>query len=433
MLESVSENLRAFGLPLAKRAAGLVTRAIPIPRPTLLVGPDSALRMVESVADFGHRRVLLVTDAAVAKLAPVERLIDALAQKLHLQVYAGVTPDAPLPVIEQGIDVYNTMAADAIVAIGGGSVLDAAKVIGLAAVNQRDPRSLAGYFRAFSGPPPLYVAPTTAGTGSEVTVAAVISDPEAGAKLIVADTRLVPRIAALDPLLTQGLPPAITAATGLDALTHAVEAWLSGWRTAESDQLARVAARLILRFLPRAWADGDDLIAREQMALAATWAGMAFTRANVGNVHAIAHQLGARYHVPHGLANAIMLPHVLRFSQAKAQGRMAELALALELGKPRDGDRLLARRLIETIEALKHTLDMPAQVAALRVQDIPALAAAACWEADTNYPVPRRMSEADCAALLRAVLPTASAQTKGTARGEAARRAKKPKARPKSR
>ena len=147
-------------------------------------------------------------------------------------------------------------------------------------------------------PPPLYAVPTTAGTGSEVTVAAVIADPEQHRKLVIVDTRLVPRIAALDPVLMTGMPGPVTAATGMDALTRAVEAYLSQWAILLTDQMALAAVGLIYQNLSIAFHDGDNLLAREKMALAATWAGLAFTRANVGNVHAIAHPLGARYHAP---------------------------------------------------------------------------------------------------------------------------------------
>ena len=236
-------------------------------------------------------------------------------------VFDDVTPDAPIPVIERGIERYRTAGCDAIVAFGGGSVMDAAKAIGLAAANHKHPRELVGYFSGRHAPPPIYAVPTTAGTGSEVTVAAVISDPEHHRKLVIADTRIVPRMAALDPCLMTGLPPAITAATGMDALTHAVEAYIGHWGTAFSDRMALSAVGMIYKNLPLAFADGQDLAAREKMALASTYAGLAFTRANVGNVHAIAHQLGGLYHTPHGLANAIMLAPVLRFCGAGDPGQ----------------------------------------------------------------------------------------------------------------
>lgn len=406
MQNLIGDKTRAYALPAVKRAAGLVTRLIPIPRPTLLVGPGASLRLAETIGGFGHRRVFIVADPVLARLGLVDPFIAALDQAgcRHLS-FNEVTPDAPIPIVEQGIEAFRGAACDAIVAFGGGSVMDAAKVIGLAAANARDPRSLVGYFRALSGPAPIYAIPTTAGTGSEVTVAAVISDPDAGRKLVIADTRLVPQIAALDPELMTGLPKHITAATGMDALTHAIEAFISGWHTDESDRLAETAVRTIFENLPIAFRSGGNLLARERMALASTWAGMAFTRANVGNVHAIAHQLGGRYHTPHGLANAIVLPHVLRFSLPQAAPRLAALARAIGLGKAREAEGVLAKRFIVAVESLALAVGIPKHLESLQADDIPALAAAACWEADTNYPVPRRMSEADCAGLLGSLLP----------------------------
>lgn len=404
----IADKTRAIALPAAKRVAGLFTRFIPIPRPTLLVGPGASLRLAETIGGFGHRRVFVVADPVLARMGLVDPFMAALdrAGCRHLR-FDEVTPDAPIPIVERGIEAFRGAACDAIVAFGGGSVMDAAKVIGLAAANARDPRTLVGYFRAIAGPAPIYAIPTTAGTGSEVTVAAVISDPDAGRKLVIADTRIVPQIAALDPELMTGLPKPITAATGMDALTHAIEAYISGWAIAESDRLAETAVRAIFEHLPVACNDGGKLLARERMALAATWAGMAFTRANVGNVHAIAHQLGGRYHTPHGLANAIMLPHVLRFSLPAATPRLAALARAVGVGKARDAEGVLAKRFVDAVEALATQIGIPQRLDALVEADIPELAAAACWEADTNYPVPRRMSEADCAELLGRVLPEA--------------------------
>jgi alcohol dehydrogenase class IV len=422
MASLILDKARALALPLAKQAAGLVTRAIPIPRPTLLVGPGSSHRLAEAIAGFGHRRVFVVADPVLARRGLVDPFLSALeAGGCRAERFDEVTPDAPIPVVERGIEAFRGARGDAIVAFGGGSVMDAAKVIGLAAANRRDPRSLVGYFRAFVGPVPIYAVPTTAGTGSEVTVAAVISDPEAGRKLVIADTRIVPQMAALDPALMAGLPPDVTAATGMDALTHAVEAYISGWRTDESDRLAEAAVRAIFANLPTACRDGRDLVARERMALAATWAGMAFTRANVGNVHAIAHQLGGRYHTPHGLANALVLPHVLRFCAAEAAPRLAALARAVGLGRARDADALLARRFIDAVESLARGIGIPERLDALRASDIPALAEAACWEADTNYPVPRRMDEADCAAILRKLLPEPEARPPSSGRTKTAR------------
>jgi alcohol dehydrogenase class IV len=386
MANLISDMARSVGLPNLKRAAGVLTRRLPIPQPILLVGPGVSGRLGQAIADFGHRQVMIVTDAVIHTLGLMAPLTDALtAAGTPFVVFDQITPDAPIALVEQGIAVFVAQRCDAIVAFGGGSVIDAAKAIALCAANGKHPRQLVGYFKAKHGPVPIYAVPTTAGTGSEVTVAAVVEDTEHGSKLVIADTRIVPDMAALDPCLMTGLPPHITAATGMDALTHAVEAYIGGWGTATTDRLALAAVGLVYRQLPLAYRDGGNLAARETMALASTYAGLAFTRANVGN--------------------AIMLPGVLRFSSPEIRPKLAVLAQRAGLGEAHEGQEALADRFLDSVEALNDSLGIPRLLAALREADIPALAEAACWEADSHYPVPRRMTQAACEALLRAVLP----------------------------
>lgn len=402
----VGDLALSVGLPALKRAVGVVTRVLPIPQPTLMVGPGSSARLGETISDLGHRRILIVTDGVITRLGLMKPLLDALtAGDSAFVVFDEITPDAPIPLVEKGIALYLSEDCDAIVAFGGGSVMDSAKAIGVAVANGKHPRQLVGYFKGWNPPPPLYAVPTTAGTGSEVTVAAVISDPENGTKLVIADTRLVPRLAALDPSLMTGLPAPITAATGMDALTHAIEAYIGEWGTDVTDRMALAAVAMIYENLPVAFANGQDLEARERMALASTYAGLAFTRANVGNVHAIAHQLGGRYHTPHGLANAIVLPAVLRFSSPAITRKLATLAARAGVGEQGRPEVEQARAFVESVDAMNASLGIPVQLDALRGEDIPALAKAACWEAATNYPVPGRMSQADCEGLLRQILP----------------------------
>ena len=406
----VSDSALNVGLPALKRAVGMATRVLPIPQPTLLVGPGSSARLGETIAGLGHQRLLVVTDAVITRLGLARPLLDALtAGGTDFVVFDEITPDAPIPLVEKGIALYLREGCDAIVAFGGGSVMDSAKAIGVSAANGKHPRQLVGYFKGWSSPPPIYAVPTTAGTGSEVTVAAVISDPENHAKLVIADTRIVPRFAALDPCLMAGLPAPITAATGMDALTHAVEAYIGDWGTDTTDRMALTAVSMIYESLPVAYATGQDLVAREKMALASTFAGLAFTRANVGNVHAIAHQLGGLYHTPHGLANAIVLPGVLRFSAPACTRKLADLAVRAGVGEEGMPESDLAAAFLDSVESLNASLGIPARLDALQEKDIPELARAACWEADTNYPVPRRMSQADCAQLLRQILPAPGA------------------------
>lgn len=407
----IGDMARSIGWPALKRAAGVVTRRLPIPQPLLMVGPGSSLRLAEAIGDFGHRKLLVVTDEVMRRLGLLQPVLDALALRgTPCVVFDRITPDAPIPLVEAGIDTFLEEDCDAVLAFGGGSVMDAAKAIALSAANGKHPRELVGYFRGLHGPAPIYAVPTTAGTGSEVTVAAVVSDPEHACKLVIADTRIVPRMAALDPCLMTGLPESVTAATGMDALTHAIEAYIGGWGTAYTDRMALAAVRMIVQNLPRAVADGQDLAAREKMALASTYAGLAFTRANVGNVHALAHQLGGRYHTPHGLANALMLAPVLRFSLAAAQDKLAELAVHVTLGHEGEAPDQLAERFVDAVSAMNPALGLPTRLDALREDDIPALAQAACQEANLNYPVPRVMTQSDAEALLRAVLPEAASQ-----------------------
>ena len=409
MSPMVADLARNVGLSSLKRAAGLVTRLLPIGQPTMLVGPGASERLGQAVNDFGHRKILIVTDAVIAKLGLMDSMTDALtAGGTQFVVYDEVTPDAPLHLIEKGIEIYKSEDCDAIIAFGGGSAMDAAKTIALAATNHKNPRQLVGYFKGLRAPAPLYAVPTTAGTGSEVTVAAVVSDPDNNRKLVIADTRLIPKMAALDPSLMVGLPKPITAATGMDALTHAVEAFIGQWCTPFTDRMALSAVGMIYENLPKAYANGTDLAAREKMALASCYAGQAFTRANVGYVHAIAHQFGGLYHTPHGLANAIMLPHVLKYSSPAITERLALLAVRAKVGTDDEPSSVLAQKFIDAVDQLNADLNIPTHLDALQEADIPALAKAACFEAHTGYPVPRYMSQAQCEDLIRQVLPKAA-------------------------
>ncbi len=411
--ESMRNTVRAKGLGALMKGAGLVTRFIPIPQPTLLVGPGSSGRLGQAVAGFGHRKILIVTDSIISKLGLLNSLTDALtAGGAQFVVFDEITADAPIPLIQKGIDFFQEHDCDAIVAFGGGSSMDASKAIAVAVSNPKPLNQLAGYLKGLHAPVKIYAVPTTAGTGSEVTVAAVISDPVNHKKLVIVDPRMVPKMAALDPTLMTGLPPHITAATGIDALTHAIEAFVGNWTTSYSDGMALSAVGLIFENLRTAYTDGKNLEAREKMSLASTYAGFAFTRANVGYVHAIAHQFGGLYHTPHGLANAIMLPFVLKYSHPAIVGRLALLAVAARVGTPGEDDDVLAQKFLDAVDQLNHDLGIPTFLAALKESDIPALAKAACWEAHSGYPVPRYMSQHECEDLIRKALPPKVAPAK---------------------
>ncbi|MDP3654461.1 MAG: iron-containing alcohol dehydrogenase [Rhodoferax sp.] len=391
----------------------MLTRFIPIPQPTLLVGPGSSARLGQAIAGFGHSKILIVTDSIISKLGLLKPLTDALtAGGAQFVVFDEITPDAPIPLIEKGIEFYKENGCDAIVAFGGGSSMDASKAIAVSVANPKPLRQLAGYLKGLRSPVKIYAVPTTAGTGSEVTVAAVISDPETHKKLVIVDPRMVPKMAALDPSLMTGLPPHITAATGIDALTHAVEAFVGHWTTPYSDGMALSAVGLIFENLRTAYSDGKNLEAREKMALASTYAGFAFTRANVGYVHAIAHQFGGKYHTPHGLANAIMLPFVLKYSSPAITDRLALLAVRAKVGTEDESPEVLAQKFLDAVDQLNRDIGIPTCLDALQEADIPALAKAACWEAHTGYPVPRYMSQEVCEGIIRQALPKTMTKAK---------------------
>ena len=319
-------------------------------------------------------------------------------------IYDGVSPDPTFEVVNEGLDLLKREECDGVVAFGGGSAMDAAKVIAVAAANNRAPEKLVGFFKGRKKPLPFFAVPTTAGTGSEATIVSVISDNVTHAKSFVIDSRTVPLAAALDPRLMASIPATMTAATGMDALTHAIEAYLSTISTPETDRNAIEAIQLIFEFLPMACKDGSNLEAREAMSIASYKAGKAFTKAFVGYVHAISHQLGAYYGIPHGLANAVVLPHVIEFSREAAAPKLAILAVKTGLGESSEGEAVLAQKFVDHISQLNAQLEIPQFAMELKEEDIPAIARGALKEALLNYPVPRHMTRLDCEQLLGGLL-----------------------------
>jgi alcohol dehydrogenase class IV len=313
-------------------------------------------------------------------------------------------------VLEAGHAAVRAHGSDALLAVGGGSVIDAAKVIGAMAVTGKSPRKLIGMLKVSKPMLPLFAIPTTAGTGSEVTVAAVVTDPVKHEKSAVIDPKLVPSAAALDPLLMRGMPKHITAATGMDALTHAIEAYLNRWPHAETAFHCRGAVRMIFKYLPRACADGQDMEAREAMALASFYAGLAFTKAYVGYVHAFSHKIGGMYGVPHGLGNAITLPYVLEFlvDSPSARKHLAELAVEIGAGQTGDDETVLAQRFVDRVRELNSLVGIPTRMDSLQRNDVPVIARAAMIEAHRDYPVPKNMRLVEAEALLARMLPVAS-------------------------
>jgi alcohol dehydrogenase class IV len=374
--------------------------------PVTFVGREATAELCEAIAQTRPTRLGIVSDEGLVAAGVVERVTSALdAAGQPWELFTGVLPDPTFPQVEEGWAKLGGAGCDAILAVGGGSAMDAAKVIAAVATNPGPAQKLEGQMKVKRPTLPLYAIPTTAGTGSEATLAAVISDPESHTKKFFADPKLLPSMVALDPTLMTGLPPNITAATGMDALTHAVESVLARTATAQTEAYARAALQRIFPDLPRAFRQGDDLAARKSMALAAYYAGLAFTRTSVGYVHAIAHGLGAYYGTPHGLANALALPHVLDISLDAAAPRMALMADWIGMGGEGASEQEKAERFVAAVRTLSREVGIPTTLESLRAEDVPALARQALAETHMNYPVPRVMDQAECEGLIGRILP----------------------------
>ncbi len=374
--------------------------------PKLLKGENSVLKISDLLKNKNIKSVLLVTDNGLKNLG----LIDGLVKKLEddgikVAVFSDVQPNPTIENVENAKDYYFANNCEAIIAFGGGSPMDCAKGAGARISNPtRSINSMRGLFHVRKKLPLLIAVPTTAGTGSETTIAAVITDSETHEKSAMNSTKLRPIYAALDPTLTTGLPQKITSTTGLDALTHAVEAYIGGSNTKGTRKNAEKAVKLIFENLETAYNDGKNLEARNNMLLGSFCAGVAFTRAYVGYVHCIAHQLGGLYGVPHGLANAVILPYVLEYYGEKAHKSLARLADIAGVGKDLKTDKEKAEAFIAEIRAMERRMNIPEKFEQIKEEDIPTIVERALKEGNPLYPVPKIMSPEDCEKVIRGLM-----------------------------
>ena len=299
---------------------------------TVVTGAGASRELVPQLARLGARRVLLVTDAFMVSSGVAGGFVGAVeAAGIGVALFAGVQPDPTDANVRAGLEHFRTAGCDAIVALGGGSPIDAAKAIAVL-VNNPEPLSLyQGYHKVPRAGAPLVVIPTTAGTGSEVTKVAVITDTTRDVKMMMLDRNFLPTVALVDFELTLSMPPALTAHVGVDTLTHGIEAYVSRKATALTDPIALTCIRLVAEHLETAWREPGNRAAREGMMLAATLGGMAFANSSVALVHGMSRPIGAVFHVPHGLSNAVLLPAVTRYSLAGAPERYATIAKTMRL------------------------------------------------------------------------------------------------------
>ncbi len=333
---------------------------------------------------------LIITDPGIANLGILSMLTNEFKKAgLTYYVYDKTVANPTTDTVEEAFTLYKNNSCNCIIGFGGGSSMDCAKAVGVRVTRPHTPLSkLGGILKVHAKLPLLIAIPTTAGTGSETTLAAVIVDAETRHKYAINDFPLIPRYAVLDPKVTLSLPASITATTGMDALTHAVEAYIGNSTTPGTRKDALMATELIFGNLDAAYNDGSNITARKNMLKAAYYAGCAFTKSYVGYVHAIAHSLGGEYNVPHGLANAVILPMLLESYGKKIHKKLHALAIAANIADDSMSDEEAANTFIQAVKDMKSRFNISDTISVIKEEDIPKLAGYADKEANPLYPVP---------------------------------------------
>ena len=335
-------------------------------------------------------KILIITDKVLVELGVITQLISML-NKNHISyvIYDNILPNPTVSNVEEALVVFKDNGCSTIIGFGGGSSIDCGKVVAARVARpKKSVLKMKGIQKVRKKLVPLVVIPTTAGTGSEVTIAAVITDDKTHQKYAISDMSLIPKYIVMDYTLTYQLPPFMTATTGMDALTHAIEAFIGKSNTKQTQVDALTAIKLIYENLYTAYLDGCNEKARKAMLFASFCAGKAFTRAYVGNVHAVAHALGGRYNTPHGYANAVTLPVVLKAYGNKVENRLAIISDYIGLSNHQDSTRMKATKLIGWIEEMNESMNIPNCISEINGKDIHVLAKNAYMEANPVYPVP---------------------------------------------
>lgn len=380
-------KLKAVYCRTFQKALKISLPFLPYRKPEI-VGSVKALPDIIKAHKCDH--VLIITDAGIRSLGLLKRLEKALTNnEVAYSIYDKTVANPTTTNVNEAVELYLSQGCNSIIGFGGGSSMDCAKAVGVRIA--KPGKSLArmkGILKVHKKLPLLIAIPTTAGTGSETTLAAVITDAQTRHKYAINDFPLIPRYAVLDPKVTLSLPPAITASTGMDALTHAVEAYIGNSTTYGTRKDAERAVKLIFENLDIVYTDGANVNARRDMLKASFYAGCAFTKSYVGYVHAVAHSLGGEYNVPHGLANAILLPFVLEAYGECIHKKLHKLAIAAGIAEKDTPHDEAAKRFIEAIKDMKKRYGIGDTVKEIQEEDIPKLAHYADKEANPLYPVP---------------------------------------------
>ena len=340
------------------------------------------------------KRILLVTDSFLRTSGITKSLEDFMAQnEIDCTVYDRTCPNPTVKNVEEAKQLYIENNCQGIIAFGGGSSMDCAKATGACiAYPNKTLAQMKGLLKVWRKLPPLVAIPTTAGTGSEVTVTAVITNPEIKHKYTMNNFTMIPPYAVLDPEVTYSLPPSLTATTGMDALTHAVEAYIGNSTTKETRSLALDATKLVFENIQVAYNDGKNQKARANMLKAAYKAGLAFSKSYVGYIHAVAHSLGGQYNIPHGLANSVLMPYVLESYGKSIHKKLKELAIAAGIGMESDSNEEAANNFIRAIRQMNKEMGIPEKLQGIKKEDIKTMAKHAAKEANPLYPVPKLMN-----------------------------------------
>ena len=353
--------LKKCGYRIAQKVLKLAMCFMDWSEPELLEGEGAILKLPVFIKNKNINKVLIVTDKGLMSIHLLDSLFEELKKEnIEYVVYDGVQPNPTIPSIEECKQIYLDNDCQGIIAFGGGSPMDCAKAAAARVVKpKKSVRKMRGYLKVNKKLPPFFAVPTTAGTGSETTLAAVVTDPTTHEKNAICDPCLRPKYAVLDPVLTVGLPPHITSTTGMDALTHAVESYIGKSNVKSTIKYAEDAVVLIHTNLEKAYNNGKDMEARNNMLKASFYAGNAFTRAFVGYVHAIAHNLGGMYNTPHGLANATILPYVLEWYGASIYKPLASLSDLIGLSKDNMSLEDKAKAYINEIRRMNQAMNIP--------------------------------------------------------------------------
>jgi alcohol dehydrogenase len=348
-----------------------------IPTVTLM-GVGAHKEIGKQIQTLGCKKPLIVTDKGITGAGLTEKIVNLIKEDVGVEcpVYDETIPNPTDKNVHDGIEIYKNQGCDSIISLGGGSSHDCGKGIGILATNGGKINDYEGVDQSTKNMPPYIAVNTTAGTASEMTRFCIITDLSRKVKMAIVDWRVTPTVAINDPLLMQGMPPGLTAATGMDALTHAVEAYVSTIATPVTDACALKAIELVANYLRAAVANGADMVARDKMAYAEYLAGMAFNNASLGHVHAMAHQLGGFYDLPHGVCNAILLPHVSAFNLIAKMDRFGDIAIAMGENIVGLSKRDAADRALESIKKLSADVGIPSGLEELGVkeEDLPTMA-----------------------------------------------------------